>query len=551
MSLAEAEGIHRLLAVALVVGSLVAVWRFDRPNGRWGDRLRERFVMGVPWGTLVSLGVVLAAYLFVQGGYEYWFNPVTVAFSAWSYFYPLGVVTAAFSHSGPGHLVSNLTTAAVVMPLAEYAFGHYPRARGSQSFASPSTNPWVRALVVFPAGVLVIGLATALFSWGPVIGFSGVVFAAVGFALVRYPMAAVVALVARGAAGLTYRALQNPVLEREARARFVTPGWAGIAVQGHALGLFLGAAAGVALLWHLRKRGDVETPSALRVWFGAVLAAMSLSLYALWWIRGGDTYVLYRAVGVAFVAMVALLIVVPVASSNRRLVGRLTRRQAATLLFLVPLLVMSLVAVPLNLNTVDGVDVPEGSETVTAGDYTLYYAEGVPNGMVNVVDVSLFGETTSVRTSGLVVVSERRNVWSREVPPGKLATDGWARVVVGGVGWREAIFAKRQGWSAIGGPTAYHVRIGTDWDDLAVAYESDPATADPVLAGHNASIVPRDGEFFLNLSKNGSLVERVPIPAENETVTAGGIEFERDGRRVVASIDGTEVTVARKERYRE
>ncbi len=550
MTLAEMASLQRAVAVLALLGSLVLVRRLDRPRGRWGHHLRRRFVLGVPWGSAVAIGIVLAVYLFVQGGLDNWAAPVTLPYSAWSYFAPLGVALAGLAHAGPGHLVGNLTSAVVLLPLAEYAYGHFPRERGRQSFSSWRTNPLLRALVLFPGGVVVVALLTALFSWGPVIGFSGVVFAAAGFALVRYPMATVVALLGQEVVSLGYRALMDPVVQQEATSRFVRPGWAGIAVQGHALGLFLGVAAGLLVLY--RRDASGERPSALRLWLGAVLAGMSLGLWALWWIRGGDTYVLFRAAGLAFVVVVALLVVAPVVASDRPLFGRvtgdLTRRQLATVAFLFPLLVMSLIAVPVNLNVVEGTGLPDDGH-VEVRDYTVGYAENVPDRMINVVDVSLFGETTQIRTSGVVVVSEERNIWSREVATGQLAHSGRAAVVVGGPGWREVVVATREGWSVAGGPTVYQVRLGRQGEPRELAFESDPALADPVLAGYNVSVASRDGDFYVRLSKNGSLVERAPIPEAGGSVTVSNVTFVHDGRALVAQVDGTRVTVAKKEQY--
>lgn len=550
MTPAESELLQRTIAVAALLGSLVVVWWIDRPAGRWGRQLRRRFAMGVPWGSLVSIGVVLSVYLFLQGGYWHWYRPVTLPYSAWSYFAPLGVLTGALAHAGPGHLIGNLTSAAVLLPLAEYAYGHFPSDRGSQSFDSWRTNPWIRALVLFPAGVLAVAVLTALFAWGPVIGFSGVVFAAAGFALVRYPIAAVVGMLGSEVVTLIYRSLENPVIQQEATTRFVRPGWAGIAVQGHALGLFLGVAAGLAVIY---RRSDADPPSALRLWLGTLLAGMALGLWALWWVRGGDTYVLFRAAGLAFVAVVGMLVVGPVVASDRpvtrRYSGKLTRKQVATVAFLIPLLVMGLVAVPLNLNVVEDDGLPADATRVEAGDYTVAYAEDVPNRMINVVDVSLFGESTAVRTSGVIVVNEKRNIWSREVSPGQLAHSGRATVVVGGPGWREVVVAEREGWSVAGGPTAYAVTIGKPGEPKELAYESDPARADPVLAGFNVSIVPEDGEFYLRLSKNGSVVHRVGVPADGESVTAGGITFTRDGPALIAEVGDTRLQIANEEQY--
>ena len=551
MALVEMELLQRVVAVGALLGSLVVVWWIDRPNGRWGHSLRTRFVLGVPWGSIIVIGFVLSVYLFLQQGYWHWHRPVRLPYAAWSIFSPLGMVTAGVSHASAGHLIGNMVSAAVLLPLAEYAFGHFPRERGNQSFSSWKTNPLVRAFVLFPAVVLFVALLTAVFSWGPVIGFSGVVFAAAGFALVRYPIATVVALLGREVVLLIYRALQNPVLEQEATTQFVTPGWAGIAVQGHALGLFLGVAAGILLFYRFSDSND--PPSAIRLWFAALLAGMALSLWALWWVRGGDTYLLFRALGLAFVAIVAVLVVAPITVSDQPVVrqkgDRLTRRQIATLAFLIPLIVMSMIAVPLNFNVVNDTGLPEDGSQVEVGEYTIAYATDVSDQMINVVDVSVFGETTQVETSGVIVASERRNIWSRQVSPRQLAHNGRATVVVGGPGWREAVVATREGWSTTGGPAVYQIRLGKQGEPRQLAFESEPAQAGPVLAGYNVSIASIDGEFYVELSRNGSTVDRVLLPEAGDSVVAGGITFDRDDRALIAEIGDTSIQIAQKEQY--
>mgnify|MGYP000336129545 FL=1 len=154
----DSATLFRAAVLLSLLVALLSILALDRPRGRWGARLRSRFLVGVPWGTLVSVGGVLAVYLFVQGGWSHWHAPVTIPFRAWSYFYPLGMMTAAFSHSGSGHLIGNLVGTLVLAPIAEYAWGHFPRERGVQTFTSPLTNPYVRAFVVFPAGVVAVAV---------------------------------------------------------------------------------------------------------------------------------------------------------------------------------------------------------------------------------------------------------------------------------------------------------------------------------------------------------------------------------------------------------
>ncbi len=535
----------RVAVPAALVASAVAVWLLDRPRGGWGRRLRSRLLLGVPWGTLVTGVLVLAVYLFVQRGYWHWHDPLVVPFSSWSYLYPLGVVVAPFAHAGVGHLTGNLLGTLALAPLAEYAWSHFPTERGSSSFGSWRTNPVVRAFVLFPVGVVAVGLATSLFSWGPVVGFSGVVFAFAGFALVRFPLATVVALAARGLVSTTYYALQNPVVVGQASPSYGPPWWFGIAVQGHLLGLLLGVVVGVVVLARRERR-----PSALRLWTGTVLLGSSLTLWAVWWYRGPETYVLYRGLGVALVLALGTLVALAARASDRPVVGDagLTRRRAALMLVGVPLLTMAMVAVPLNLTTVAAGDLP--GESVEVEGYQVTYAEDVPNRKIPAFDVSVFGESTNVTTSGVIVVNEDRHVWTREASTGALAFDGERSVRVGGLGWSETVTAHREGWSARGGPTAYQVWLRADGGDWQHVFASDPATAEPTLRGRNVSVAPENGSFLLAVSRGNDTLDRVPMPAENETALVGGIRFDHtDDGALVARFNETRVQVAHRETY--
>lgn len=530
--------------VALLL-SLLLVWRLDRPNGRWGRRLRSRFLLGVPWGTLVTVVGVLAAYLFVQQGRSHWFGPVTLPFYSWSWLYPLGWLSSAFTHSGPGHLVGNLTTTLAVAPLAEYYFGHFPTRRGANPFSSWKTNPWVRAFVVFPLGVAVVGLATSLFSWGPIIGFSGVVFAFVGFALVRYPLATVVAVSAQEVIQTVYQAMHSPVITGSASPQFGTPWWYGIAVQGHVLGLLLGVLLGVVVLYRRRDR-----PGALRVWTGAIVLGVSMSIWAIWWYRGESTYVLYRGIGVVFVAALAALTTVAATADCRPLFGDVSRQQVGLVALLVPLAVMVGVAAPVNLTTVDDAGVPGGGPAIEEEDYTVTYAEGVQNQKVSVVDVSLFGETTDVTTSGVIVVNEKREIWTQEVPKGKLAFKGRVRVRVGGLGWSKVVRVERRGWSVQNGGTVYQVWLNGPDTDWKQAYSTEPAVAGPKINNSTVAIASDHASFEIRLRRNNSTVGTAPLPVAGENVTIEDYRFERRGRKLFVAFDGTRVQIAAKEKYK-
>ncbi|MFC7069103.1 rhomboid family intramembrane serine protease [Halobaculum lipolyticum] len=558
--------------VAVVVAALVAVAlvvALERLAGTdRGPVIRRRLLAGVPWGTLTVSAFVLAVYLFVQGGWSHWNSPVVIPFRAWSYLAPLGVVVSPFAHANPGHLLGNLFGTLAVAPLVEYAVGHYPRRRGASSFGTLRdglplprlrANPYARAFVLFPAAAVAVGLVSGAFALGPVIGFSGVVFAFVGAALIYYPLGTVVALSAAGLVSTTYRALASPVVEASGRSAYVTPWWADVAIQGHALGLLVGVLAAV---WLAAVRGD-DLPPPRRLALGALLVGVEQSLWAVYWYRGGDSYVLYRGLGLALVALSAVLVAAlavdrdaSAADSLREALDRLTPRRGSVAVLLVVLAVLSGPALYVNLAAVN--DEPLPGDPVEVRGYSVTYAEEVENGMVSVVEFEAFGETTAVNTSGVVVRNPDRGVWTTAVSRGRLAFAGTQRVVLGGVGWRDSVRVDRRGWTTVGGePPAYRVTLTHD-GETRLAHLSNASRAEPRIEGHVVSVVPTESGFDL-LVEGGNRSATAPIPTENETVTANGLSFVRDGRAVFAlagdgnastgNVSTTRVRVATRERY--
>ena len=545
--------LQQLAVLVAIAVSVSLVWYVEQPDGRWGRLLRRRLLAGVPWGTLVVATTVLGFYLLVQGGLDNWYSPVVIPFRAWSYFYPLGILTSGFAHGGPNHLLGNLVGTLVFAPIAEYAWGHFTTRRGSASFSSWRTNPYVRAFVLFPAAVFGLTVLTSVFAIGPVIGFSGVVFAFAGFALVRYPLTTVVALVTGRVLGLLRAALQTPTLEARAQPTFSTPWWAEVAIQGHAIGLFAGILLGV---WLARGR-EGTTPAPSRVWAGVLLFAVSQSLWAVYWFRGAETYVLFRALGVVLVFGLATLVALTVTASDRPLFSprggdsdpgllALPRWQWGVVLMVVVASALAGPAVPVNLFTTSDDALP--GDPVEIRDYEVTYAEDVTDGMVAVVNVSAFGETTAVNTSGVIVRSEERGIWTTAVSRGRLAFAGRTAVRVGGVGWRDAVVVERSGWTVTGGDTAYRVNATHD-GETRVLYRSPPATASPVIAGRNVSVVADDGAFVVGVTRANETV-RAPMPAVNESVTLDGVELRRTDRGLVAWFEETRVRVATPETYR-
>jgi membrane associated rhomboid family serine protease len=608
----DPETVQAVAVVFSMVLAAVVIARLVRPRDRFGERLRRRFILGLPLGTFVVMLLVLGVYLFVQGGWTRWYSPTVLPFRAWSYLYPLGMLTAGFAHNGPGHLLGNLTGTLAFAPLVEYAWGHFPRERGSRSFGSLRTNPFVRALVIFPAVVVGVGLLTSLFALGPVIGFSGVVFAFGGFALVRYPVGALVALLAARAIGLVRVAVQFPTLVESAGPEFIRPWWSTVAIQGHALGLLIGVLLGI---WFVRTRAS-ETPSALRLWGAVLLYSIAQSLWAVYWFRGDSTFVLFRAVGVVLVVGLATLVTVAAVASGRTLfrhrlrrlswpllaalavassaglgfaarrgtrlpittggvelpltlvvagvflavaftvawfqpsipnpVAEVPRREAAFVVLLVAGAALAGPAVPVNLTTAS--EEPLSGQSTAVRDYEVTYAENVTSGMVSVLNVSAFGEQTTVRTSGVIVRSGRRGIWTTAVPASRLAFAGNATVRVGGLGWHEQIRASRSGWQVAGGERAYRISFHHR-QQREVVYTSQAANATPTIAGRNVSVAAGPDRFEFVVSRQNKTVGRTPVPAPNETVTAGGLRFEREERTVFVRHENTSVPLAAPEQY--
>ena len=526
-------------AIVLLLATGVVV--FTRADGRRElQAVRSRLLFGVPWGTLVVAAGVVAFYLFVQFGRGG--SPLVVPFVSWSYFYPLGVLASPIAHAGLGHVTGNVIGTLALAPLAEYAFSHYPTDRGSSSFASWRSNPYVRAFVLFPLGVLVVAQLTGIFSWGATIGFSGVVYAFAGFALVKYPLATVVAVTGRDVISVLWRTLGDPVTFASASPSFGPPWWAGIAVQGHLFGFLVGAVLSAALL---ARRG--ERPNAARVWIGSVVLATSMSLWAVWWYGQSAEYVLFRAGGLLLVVVLAVVLAAVAGADDRTLLGDLTGRQAASLALLLPVLTMCVVAVPVNLTTVSDADLP--GDPVDVEEYQVTYAENVTNERVAAVSVPYFEQATNVTASGVVVANAERSVWTEQVSAGELAFYGDAAVTVGGLGWKETVWVHRRGWVTDGGGAVYNVYVDPPDADWRHAYASESATADPVLDGQRVRLAAEDGAFGVEVVENGSVVDAVGVPGENETATAGTLTFERNATRLLAHHENTTVTVASEESY--
>lgn len=604
-----------LLAVAVaatVAGSIAIVGRIHDPERNWHDRAADRFVYGVPWGSIVVIVFVLCVYLFVQSGLEDFDDPVTIPFRMWSYFYPLGMVTAPFSHAGTGHLLGNMAGTVVVAPIAEYAWGHYPDGRDRYQAASWRADPRVRAFALFPLAVIGVGLLTSLFALGPVIGFSGVVFALAGFAIVHYPIVTIVAtLGVQGVVQRLYYALKEPIRIYTVEPSPPTaPWWAGIAIQAHALGLFLGFVLGIVLL----KRRDTH-PDPFRLWLAVLLFGFSKGLWAIYWYGANNSFVLFQGPGVAIVSILALVVTLAIIGPEQSLVpsrlerlfpgrslsigrsgddarpsvrrplelvgagdgdgaigarndrikaivegarqrGResslrsILRGQGVAFLAVVSVLAILVgMAIPPNFLVVE--DATASSDAaVQIEDYTVEYVEGVPNGLVSGIGIEAFESDEAFESSGVIVASEQRAVWLEAVSTQRLAFTGEETVYVGGAGWREAVHVERTGWEPVGNETVYQVWLWEDGADRRLAYESNDSRAEVRVAGRNVTVGSEDGEFVLAVDSSGIGPDSTaPFPDENESTSVGGLVFERQNETVYATADGTRVAVASEETY--
>lgn len=492
-------------------------------------RLGERLLWGVPWGTLLVCCVLLFVYLVVQNGAARWGQPLVLPFTSWSYGHPLGVVFGPISHVGPDHLSDNLFGTLVFGSLAEYVFSHRPTGRTDALW----NRPHARALVVFPAGALLVGVLASLFAWGPTVGFSNVVYAFAGFALVRFPLGTVLAVPVREALAVVGRAIDRPFVVATATPAS-DPWFVNTAVQGHAFGLLVGVVAGLLVA----AARDEALPPPRRLWTGVAVFALVQSLWVVWWPQDG-AYVLGRALGVLLVACLATVVTVGAVLTDTE-----SRRnwQAGIVVCLVPLAVMAGIAVPVNA-TAD-VTTPPGTESVDVGGYDVTYAEDVTNQRLAPFAAVSGAEPT---TSGVLVVQPDSGVWTRAVDASTLASEGTATIRLGGLGWERTVFVLRRSWQTTGGETAYQVRIHPNHGRLHRVYASPPATASPVVAGYNVTLVPDGIRFRLDVSRDNETVGSVGVPAPGETVAVGDLRVHREGDRLVAVANDTRVPIARRE----
>lgn len=591
------------------------------------DRLSERFIYGVPWGTLLTMIAVVAFYLFAQSGLTHWTDPAVIPFRSWSYSYLTGMLTAGFAHAGVNHLVGNMIGTLVLAPIAEYAWGHYPPSRRAVddsrrfgfAFPPPSKasvyrdesdstlvepgrsqsaqstgvldRPWIRALVIFPAVVFLVSVLTSFFALGWSLGFSGTVFVFLGFAVVVFPLTTIVSMVVMTGVNVLFAAFQNPVLTATADPGGPSPpAWAGVNVQAHLLGFLIGVVLALTLLKYRNERPDIPRLAA-----AVVLVVLARQLWALS-TASGDRFVQYRGIGVIFMFALTLLVLLAVAADDRPVLDRsiplVPDVRTLALLWSVAVVLVSIVAVAVTGPTVRiavlavavatlaivpvaGAFAPTVSSPVTTRQVivggillvtVIVAAPSIATNMSEMADDPVPGDgelqiedyvityeedaphaRVDTNSSGVIVVSEKRGVWTADVNADQLEHRGETTVTVGGVGWRESVTANRTGWTVDGNESVYVVDLEHE-DERIRSFESPPKTAESRIANHSVQVHASEERFFLRVTHNGEPVGDVPIPAVNESTTLDNLTIstvERDGTaRVLAEQDGTRVLIA-------
>lgn len=588
-------------------------------RGSWYDTLSERFIFGIPWGSALCITAIVLFYLFAQSGLTHWNSPVTLAFRSWSYLYPLGLLTSGFAHANPAHLTGNMIGTLVLAPIVEYAWGHYPpNATGTDyeypppgdliGVESPAENdtgwhnPWVRALIVFPAVVVLVSLATSVLAFGWSLGFSGTVFAFGGFAVVYVPVLAVIAMVGFTGTAVVISTLLDPVLRATAGAGASgPPGWWGVNVQAHLLGFLLGVMLALVLLHH---RNESRRPAV--IFFATLLFGLSRQLYVFTDSPGEDVFLQLRGVGVIFVLGLAILITATISADESPLPDQATEISWVPTMRPVALVWVGGIAVLLWAvwsGTIDSGSVPvfgigiapvllillifpffpaNGPSRVgsvlsrrdllvfslalviavvalpsVATNYAQMSDDPVPDTESFVIDgyEVTYAENTKhgrlgTDESGVIVVNEQRQIWSSVVGKSDLKGGGAVTVPVGGLGWRETVTASRTGWNVLGNGSAYAVDLSHDGETVQ-AFRSAPAVARAQVVNKTVAVEVVGEQFLLNVTRGKTTLGTVRVPSVNESTRIGTLEFETeeiDGTpSVFAHENGTRVLIAERE----
>jgi membrane associated rhomboid family serine protease len=515
---------YAVLSLVIVLLAFVAYWTRPYVAHELLRLSSRRLIYGLPLGTFVIVGVNVAFFLLAQRAYGGG-NVLTIPFISWSYGYPLGFLTAPIGHASLSHILGNLLTTLVFAPVAEYVIGH-----------KSSRRPLVRALVVIPLAWYAVGVFISVFSLGPSIGFSGVLFFFFGFVVVFYPVVSVGLIVVSSVFRTVVGALRSPVSVESTVETVTTPSWANIAVDAHALGFLLGV--GLAVIFARRTERNVD---GYRVGAAVLLVGLAQGLHLVW-LADGSSYVLYRGFGVALVAVLALFAAYgsAVESSAPPVLGmdELPARRALSVAALaVPVVLLCGTGFVTGFGAVSTVD---DVDTVEVGDYSVWYGEGVENQRVFSIPLIEF-TPANFTSSGVIVTSDQRGVWRREVTARGLRSNPNRTFLVGGLSWDEEVRVERVGMTSPTGDDSYSVFV-TSGNESRPVFDSSPAETGVKIDGWSLDLSVTDGDRSVTMERDGT---RRVVYLGSQPTEVEGVTFEVEERRIVASSGDTEAVLGR------
>lgn len=546
MSVLLDDGVQRMVELGslalLAVTVLIAVallYRFAEGRSIL-EGLRERFVWGIPWATATVIVFLWMIFQFLQGGGAD-DGPVVIGFRSWSFWYPQGIILSSFTHSSESHLIGNLFGTLAFAPIVEYVWGHYPDESEDGRLPSWTRHPAAR-VGLFVAVTMFVGVLSAMFVPVAAVGFSTVVFAYAGAAVVLRPLATIGAIVGIRVIRLLYEAATSPVGTFRSQQVFASPSWVDVSIQGHLYGFLAGVLIAVLLLRYRDRLPDIRY-----VFFAAIVFLVARSMQSIYWELGNDRFILFRALGTAAVVFLATLVTLAITDRDGPSIPRtgFSTRPVALGLLVATILVVSLAGMVFNFGSVTAG--PEAEDGLDVRDYTVTYAENVENQYLAGTPRAGGIGPPSITVSGVIVVSEQRDAWERVATAGQLRSEGRTTVVVGDATWREQIVVSRTEWEFVDGNVTYNVFAFGENRGPVTLFQAPAANTSTVVDNRSFRIEPGAGfdNYTLTVTEDGESVGTTRIPDDNETATVDGITFERDENRLAVRYEGTNFTLAR------
>ncbi len=223
-----------LFGISLIVSLLIFYKAFPSFFRQIKRETDERWFLVITIGSIFLICLILFSYLFIQSGLQRPNNPLTIPFFSWSYFYPEGIFFSPIAHFDIGHLISNITALTILAPVTEYILNSKDR----DSIIAITSFIFIWYIVGF-----------FISAWVPTIGSSGIVFGLLGFVVVFYPIKSILLSVFIEVFEIIILGIYFPIVKGFIPS--IHPWWAGIAVQAHAIGFFIGIFFGV----YIAKKG--------------------------------------------------------------------------------------------------------------------------------------------------------------------------------------------------------------------------------------------------------------------------------------------------------